>query len=139
VGHSLQVTHAAKYPAPILSMGVSPDCTTLAVGTSSGLLSIRQRKKPDKLDAGTATALGVARPRRPRKLHPNNYRYFLRGGAESAAVCHLLNYTVPVFDVTIMSQPPFMLLFCSFSSLKKMDYRCKGYLIKHDCANDDYG
>jgi U3 small nucleolar RNA-associated protein 15 len=85
VGHSLQVTHAAKYPAPILSMGVSPDCTTLAVGTSSGLLSIRQRKKPDKLDAGTATALGVARPRGPRKLHPNNYRYFLRGGAESAA------------------------------------------------------
>ncbi|CAK9191165.1 unnamed protein product [Sphagnum troendelagicum] len=80
-----KVTHAAKYPAPILSMGVSPDCTTLAVGTSSGLLSIRQRKKPDKLDAGTATALGVARPRRPRKLHPNNYRYFLRGGAESAA------------------------------------------------------
>lgn len=38
------MTHASRYPAPVLSMGISPNCTTLAVGMTSGLLSIRTRE-----------------------------------------------------------------------------------------------
>ena len=41
-----QVTHAIRYPAPVLSLGLSPDCATLAVGMSSGLLSVKRHAKP---------------------------------------------------------------------------------------------
>lgn len=42
----MQVTHAIRYPAPVLSLGLSPDCATLAVGMSSGLLSVKRHAKP---------------------------------------------------------------------------------------------
>ncbi|KAJ3149872.1 snoRNA-binding rRNA-processing protein [Geranomyces michiganensis] len=38
-----KVVHSIKYPAPISSVGVSPDDTHLVVGMNNGLLSIRQR------------------------------------------------------------------------------------------------
>ncbi|KAJ3179051.1 snoRNA-binding rRNA-processing protein [Gaertneriomyces sp. JEL0708] len=38
-----KVVHNIKYPAPVQSIGVSPDDTHLVVGMNSGLLSMRQR------------------------------------------------------------------------------------------------
>ncbi|KAI8823023.1 WD40-repeat-containing domain protein [Fimicolochytrium jonesii] len=38
-----KVVHSIKYPAPVQSIGVSPDDTHLVVGMNNGLLSIRQR------------------------------------------------------------------------------------------------
>ncbi|CAO3702626.1 unnamed protein product [Rhizopus stolonifer] len=66
-----KVVHSVKYPAPILSVGLSPDDTHLAAGMANGLLSIRQRqlkasekalkkKTQDYIKAGT-------------------YKYFMRG------------------------------------------------------------
>ena len=43
---SFKVTHASKYPGPVLSLGLSPDCALLAVGQADGLLSIRKHSRP---------------------------------------------------------------------------------------------
>lgn len=43
---SFKVTHASKYPAPVVSLGLSPNCSTLAVGMADGLLSIRKHARP---------------------------------------------------------------------------------------------
>jgi U3 small nucleolar RNA-associated protein 15 len=44
------VVHGVKYPAPILSLGVSPDEKHLAVGMVGGLLSIRTRRSGREQD-----------------------------------------------------------------------------------------
>ncbi len=43
---SFKVTHASKYPGPVLCLGISPDCGLLAVGQADGQLSIRKHSKP---------------------------------------------------------------------------------------------
>jgi U3 small nucleolar RNA-associated protein 15 len=83
--NQLKVTHVAKYSAPIMSMGLSPSCNTLAVGASTGLLSIRQRREPKSIEEEPASALDTIQPRSSKRLHPNNYRYFLRGHSEVTA------------------------------------------------------
>ncbi|KAI0244523.1 U3 small nucleolar RNA-associated protein 15 [Massospora cicadina] len=40
---SYTMQHSIKYPSPVLSVGISPSNTTLAVGMVSGALSIRRR------------------------------------------------------------------------------------------------
>ncbi|KAJ1565002.1 snoRNA-binding rRNA-processing protein, partial [Cladochytrium tenue] len=46
-----RVLHSLKYPAPILALGVSPDNLHLAVGMTTGLLSVRTRVvKTEDLD-----------------------------------------------------------------------------------------
>lgn len=81
-----KVTHSARYPAPILSMGISSLCRTMAVGTSSGLLFIRQRKGQieDKLhsDSSGLQVNPVNDEKDSAVLKPNQYRYFLRGRSE---------------------------------------------------------
>ena len=44
-----KVVHSCKYSAPILSVAVTPDNSTLAVGMSNGLLSIKQKPKKNQL------------------------------------------------------------------------------------------
>ncbi len=39
-----QVAHSFRYPAPITSLGMSPDSRTLAVGMANGMLSVKQLK-----------------------------------------------------------------------------------------------
>ncbi|EFJ42814.1 hypothetical protein VOLCADRAFT_66565 [Volvox carteri f. nagariensis] len=77
---SFRVTHATKYPAPVLSMGLSPDCRLLAVGLADGTLSVRRHARP-------RTAAPVAQERQPTqpKLTAANYRYFIRGQNSRAA------------------------------------------------------
>ncbi|KAG1655036.1 hypothetical protein FOA52_008787 [Chlamydomonas sp. UWO 241] len=83
-----KVTHASKYPAPVTSLGHSPDCKLLAVGMADGVLSIREHDRPRVVHAdGTVTVDGrrsESAARRPR-LTARNYRYFIRGQNEKAA------------------------------------------------------
>ena len=81
-----QVTHAISYPGPVLSMGISPDCTTLAAGLATGLLAVkRHAKPPGPAAARTAgTIVGAARARRRAPLTAANYKYFLRGQSARA-------------------------------------------------------
>ncbi|KAI9304399.1 WD40-repeat-containing domain protein [Cunninghamella echinulata] len=66
-----RIVHSVKYPAPILSVGLSPDNTHLAVGMANGLLSIRQRqiKSSEK----------VAKLRNQQLLQGGAYKYFVHG------------------------------------------------------------
>lgn len=47
--NNFKVTSASKYPAPVLSMGISPDCSLLAVGMADGMLSVRKHARPKPL------------------------------------------------------------------------------------------
>lgn len=84
-----KVTHSAKYPAPILSMGISSLCKTMAIGTSSGLLFIRQRKGQieDEIPSDSSGHQeNQGKDSLSEKENPvmksNDYRYFLRGRFE---------------------------------------------------------
>uniref|UniRef100_A0A0D6RAL4 U3 small nucleolar RNA-associated protein 15 C-terminal domain-containing protein n=1 Tax=Araucaria cunninghamii TaxID=56994 RepID=A0A0D6RAL4_ARACU len=90
--NSFRVTHSAKYPAPVLSMGISPSCRTMAIGTSSGQLFIRQRKKQlDKQKPSYSSSILGSQgddpqgESKPPVLRPNQFRYFLRGQSEKAS------------------------------------------------------
>ncbi|KIY97585.1 U3 small nucleolar RNA-associated protein 15-like protein [Monoraphidium neglectum] len=89
-----KVTHATKYPAPVLSLGLSGDAGLLAVGLSDGTLTVRKHARPKGLSssagaAGAAGALGAAsaaaRRRARLELNAGNFRYFLRGRGTKAA------------------------------------------------------
>ena len=80
------MTHAISYPGPVLSMGISPDCSTLAAGLATGLLAVKRHAKPPVAGAArTAGAVaGSARARRRAPLTAANYKYFLRGQSAPA-------------------------------------------------------
>ena len=87
---TFKVTHSSKYPSPVLSMGISPDCKLLAVGMADGTLSIRQHDRPQVVRPDGS--ISVAAPgdqgrgrRRGVRLNASNYRYFIRGQNEKAA------------------------------------------------------
>ena len=63
----LRVVHASRYPAPILSMALSPDASMLAVGLSDGILSMRRAARPARAGmtlpvSDGAPAMLVVRP-----------------------------------------------------------------------------
>jgi U3 small nucleolar RNA-associated protein 15 len=70
---SYKVTHASKYPAPILSMGLSPDCGLLAVGMADGNLSVRKHARPVGT-GGDVTLSRAARNRGKIRLNASSYR-----------------------------------------------------------------
>lgn len=82
-----KVTHAAKYPHPLLSMGLSASSQTLAVGTASGMLFVRQKKEPKSEEdiEKPQNVLDTTTPKKAKQLRPNNFRYFLRGRSEQAS------------------------------------------------------
>jgi U3 small nucleolar RNA-associated protein 15 len=89
-----KVTHVSKYPGPITSLAVAPDCSALAVGTANGLLSIRRRSKPRDAGvegAGAAAAGAGKQPkaRRPPRMMTGVYRYFMRGQSSKAGASDL--------------------------------------------------
>ena len=84
-----QVVHASKYPSPIMSMDLSQSMWTMAVGTSSGDLFIRQKRKmvvADSEVAGSVSGVIQEQTKTEKVLRPSNYRYFLRGRTEKATV-----------------------------------------------------
>ncbi|XP_074650332.1 U3 small nucleolar RNA-associated protein 15 homolog [Tubulanus polymorphus] len=68
-----QVVHTLDYPGSILSVGISPDDSLLAVGLADGLLSIQHRKEPEDRDA----KLIKKNLKEKKKARP--YRYDLSG------------------------------------------------------------
>eukprot|EP00898_Chlorokybus_atmophyticus_P008774 jgi/Chlat1/8899/Chrsp92S08207 len=80
-----QVTHAMRYSAPILSMGLSPDSTLLAVGMADGMLSVRKRPPPRSIATLPKESAGRVAPRPARSMRQGAYRYFMRGATEKAA------------------------------------------------------
>lgn len=57
---TFKVTHASKYPGPVLSLGISPDCGLLAVGQADGQLSIRKHATPKVVPVGAGMSLCMA-------------------------------------------------------------------------------
>ncbi|KAI9251965.1 WD40-repeat-containing domain protein [Sporodiniella umbellata] len=66
-----KVVHSVKYPAPILSVGLSPDDTHLAAGMANGLLSIRQRQLKASEKALKKNTQDY--------IKAGTYKYFMRG------------------------------------------------------------
>ena len=84
------VTHAAKYPCPVLSVALSPDANVIAVGCANKLLSIRRRKVPREAayglcGVGGRVCVGGGKKRGPRRLDAGSWQYFVRGTNEKAA------------------------------------------------------
>ncbi|KAF9581398.1 snoRNA-binding rRNA-processing protein [Lunasporangiospora selenospora] len=65
------VVHSVKYPAPVMSVAISPDDTHLVAGMAGGLLSIRQRVvKTEEVQTRRVTE---------EQLNGGTYKYFMRG------------------------------------------------------------
>ncbi|KAF9358285.1 snoRNA-binding rRNA-processing protein [Mortierella sp. AD094] len=65
------VVHSVKYPAPVMSVALSPDDTHLVAGMAGGLLSIRQRV--------VKTAEVQTRRAQEEQTRGGSYKYFVRG------------------------------------------------------------
>ncbi|KAG0029849.1 snoRNA-binding rRNA-processing protein [Podila clonocystis] len=70
------VVHSVKYPAPIMSVAISPDDTHLVAGMAGGLLSIRQRQ--------VKTAEVETRRAKDEQARGGSYKYFIRGQKKAA-------------------------------------------------------
>ncbi|KAK6940893.1 U3 small nucleolar RNA-associated protein 15, C-terminal [Dillenia turbinata] len=81
----LKVVHSMRFPAPLVSIGVSPDCTSRAIGTSNGIIFVGKRKRKveekEESDKGGFLSLGTVEPEK-HVLKPTNFRYFHRGQGE---------------------------------------------------------
>ncbi|KXZ44237.1 hypothetical protein GPECTOR_70g467 [Gonium pectorale] len=82
---SFQVTAVSKYPAPVLSLGLSPDCRLLAVGGADGTLSVRKHDRPKAVTVAGATSQPTPKRRWQPRLTAANFRYFIRGQNSKAA------------------------------------------------------
>ncbi|CAK0783260.1 hypothetical protein CVIRNUC_006459 [Coccomyxa viridis] len=82
---SFKVTHATKYPGPILSVAISPNAALLAVGLADGHLYVRRHTHNKGAVPGLPGAPTKVRTPFQRRLTAANYRYFMRGGNEKAA------------------------------------------------------
>ncbi|KAJ1725659.1 U3 small nucleolar RNA-associated protein [Coemansia erecta] len=68
-----KMTYSATYPAPVLSVALSPDSTSLAVGMSSGVFSLRRRDVSAKEQAEVQM--------KKDEIVYGTRAYFLRGSA----------------------------------------------------------
>lgn len=99
---SFKLTHATKYPSPILSLALASDMSSLAVGMADGTLSIKRRKSMES---------GSSRTRYAPRLTAASYKYFVRGQSTKAAATDLVmarqqkvNYLyIDIFDIVINS------------------------------------
>ncbi|WCJ43334.1 hypothetical protein M5689_024080 [Euphorbia peplus] len=81
----MKVTHSMRYPAPLMSIGVSPDCMVRAIGTSNGTIFCgRRKKKENEEEKGVGAFMGLMSTEEPRRrvLRPSYFRYFHRGQGE---------------------------------------------------------
>lgn len=79
----MEITHSMRFPAPLQSIAVSPDCKTRAIGTSNGIIYVGKREvKEESIETGSLgkfMGLGpIGEPQR-QVLKPPNFRYFHRG------------------------------------------------------------
>ncbi|KAL2940650.1 Protein SLOW WALKER 1 [Bienertia sinuspersici] len=81
----MKITFSMRFPAPLVSVGFSPDSSTRAIGTSNGIIYMSKRKK-EKVEEEQKDGdfLGFFYREEPRKrvLKPSFFRYFHRGQSE---------------------------------------------------------
>ncbi|KAJ7972867.1 Protein SLOW WALKER 1 [Quillaja saponaria] len=80
----MKVTHSMRFPAPLLSVGFSPDCTTRVIGTSNGIIFAGKRKAKENVETESNDFLALGSRQEPerRVLKPSYFRYFQRGQGE---------------------------------------------------------
>ncbi|KAI3979982.1 hypothetical protein MKX01_042636 [Papaver californicum] len=84
---ALKITHSMRFPAPLLSVGVSSDSSVRAIGTSNGVIYAGKKKKKD-VNSVSGKELGVygissvGEVPEKRSLRPTNFRYFQRSQSE---------------------------------------------------------
>ncbi|KAK4281109.1 hypothetical protein QN277_012641 [Acacia crassicarpa] len=83
---NMRVTHSQRFPAPLVSVAFSPDCSTRVIGSSNGIVFAGKRKTKEKEKEESSSTLfwRVAPVKQPRRevLKPSYYRYFQRGQGE---------------------------------------------------------
>lgn len=84
---ALKVTHSMRFPAPLLSVGYSPDCSTRVIGTSNGVIyaSKRRVKEIEKEKVSESSLFWRVAPlehTEKKVLRPSHFRYFRRGQGE---------------------------------------------------------
>ncbi|KAK7277352.1 hypothetical protein RIF29_18503 [Crotalaria pallida] len=85
----MKVTHSMRYPAPLLSVAYSPDCSTRVIGTSNGVIyagrrKVKEKEKEKNVESGSSLFWQI-RPRENTQrqvLTPSHFRYFHRGQGE---------------------------------------------------------
>ncbi|KAM7275225.1 hypothetical protein ACFE04_017091 [Oxalis oulophora] len=80
----LKVTHSMRFPAPLMSVGFSPNSMTRVIGTSNGVIYAGRRKVKEDLDNKVSNFWGLGSVEQPqrRALKPSYYRYFTRGQSD---------------------------------------------------------
>ena len=87
--NTFKVTHATRFPSPVLSVALTTDSKLLGVGMSDGYVATR--KRTEKAQTGFAMGRMSAtklkkQQKRQKRLTANTYRYFVRGQNEKAAL-----------------------------------------------------
>ncbi|KAI3873512.1 hypothetical protein MKX03_009422 [Papaver bracteatum] len=81
---ALKITHSMRYPAPLLSVGVSSDSSVRVIGTSNGVIYAGKKKKKD-VDGVSGKELGeysISSVPEKRAFRPTSFRYFQRSQSE---------------------------------------------------------
>ncbi|XP_047155943.1 protein SLOW WALKER 1 [Vigna umbellata] len=84
---SFKVTHSMRFPAPLLSVGCSPDCSTRVIGTSNGVIYASKRKvkeseKEKEIESSSFWRVAPVERTEKSVLRPSHFRYFQRGQGE---------------------------------------------------------
>ncbi|XP_022728312.1 protein SLOW WALKER 1-like [Durio zibethinus] len=84
---NMKITHSMRFPAPLMSVSLSPDCRTRVIGTANGIIFAGRRKGKENEESGRGNVLGFGSTVEPerRVLRPTYFRYFHRGQSEKPA------------------------------------------------------
>lgn len=84
---ALKVTHSMRFPAPLLSVGYSPDCSTRVIGTSNGVIyaskrKVKEREEEEESEGSLFWRVAPVERNKKKAMGPSNFRYFHRGQGE---------------------------------------------------------
>lgn len=78
----MKITHSMRFPAPLMSIGFSPDCGMRVIGSSNGVLYVGKKKtKEENVESGVRSFWSLGQEER-RVMRPSYFRYFQRGQGE---------------------------------------------------------
>lgn len=79
----MKVTHSMRFPAPLMSIGFSPDCRIRVIGSSNGVMYVGKRKtKEENVDSGLRSFWSLGLEEGRKMMRPSYFRYFQRGQGE---------------------------------------------------------
>ncbi|KAF2297526.1 hypothetical protein GH714_025090 [Hevea brasiliensis] len=72
----MKITHSMKFTAPLMSIGVSSDCTSRAIETSNGIIFGGRKMKENEEQRGLEDLLGLGSVKEPQRrvLRPTYFR-----------------------------------------------------------------